>query len=124
MGESALLDGIGVVLGYGGQTAIEHGLIGFLEQYRDAGICEHHGDPSAHGSGAHHGGALHWNLRRVFGDAGDLPHFAVAEENVDQRLGLIREKAFLEQLGLALHAFVERKLGGGFDRVDGRLGRQ
>ena len=37
-----------------------------------------------------------------FGDAGDLGDFALGEEDVDQRLRLVREEALAEQLGFAL----------------------
>ena len=62
---------------------------------------------------------IHRNLRGVFRNAWNFRNFALAEENVDQRLGLIGKQAFLEQLGFALDAFVEGQFGGRLHRVDG-----
>ncbi len=55
----------------------------------------------------------------VFRDARNLGHLALAEEDMDERLGLIGEQALLEQLAFALQTLVERELGGGFHRIDG-----
>ena len=38
---------------------------------------------------------------------------------MDEGFGLLGEEALLEQLGLALDAFVEGELGGGFNGIDG-----
>ena len=58
-------------------------------------------------------------ISRVFRNVGNLCHFALAEENVDERLGLVGIQTLDEQLGLHLAAFFERKVGGRFHRVNG-----
>ena len=100
--KAAFLHRVRVVLANGSEAAVERCLIGFLEKYRDSRIRENHGDAAAHGAGANHSGLVDRNLYDVFRDAGNLRHFAVAEEDVDQSLGLVRKEAFLEKLGLAL----------------------
>jgi len=48
-----------------------------------------------------------------------LSYIAFAEENVDQRLRLIRVQALIEQLDLAAQTLVKRERGRAFDGVDG-----
>ena len=52
LGEASALHRSGIVLANVGEPAVEGGLVGFLEQHRNAGVGEYHGDAAAHGSGA------------------------------------------------------------------------
>ncbi len=105
-----------------GKPAVERRLVGFLEQYRNAGVGEHHGDAAAHGPRPDHRGGIDRNDRSFLRNVRDLGHFALAKEDVDQRLRLVGIEAIDEQLGLDLAAFLERQAGGGFDGVDGSEG--
>jgi hypothetical protein len=119
LGEAALLHGIDVILSDCGQPAIERGLIGFLKQHGNARVSEDHGDATAHSSRADDRDVAHRDLRDVFRNARDFRDVALAEEDMDQGLGLIGKEAFLKQFRLALYALFEGKLGGGLDGVDG-----
>ena len=89
LAEAALLHGIRVVLFDGGESAIERGLIGLLEQHRNARIGEHHRNAAAHRARAHNCRLVDRNLRDVLRNTGNLRDFAFAKENMNQPLRLV-----------------------------------
>ena len=60
--------------------------------------------------------------RSFLGNVGNLRHLALAKENMDERLRLIGEKAFGEELRLRLTAFIERQSRPRLYRIDRRQG--
>ena len=122
--QPALPDGGLIVLADSGQSAVERLLVDLLEQDRDAGVGVDHRDAAPHGPRADNGRPLDGQDRGLLGDAGDLGHFPFAEEDVDQRLRLVREQAFAEQLGLFLQALGKGQGGRRRDGLDGFQRRQ
>ena len=100
------------------KPAIKRRLIAFLEQHRNSGIGEHHGDAATHRPRSNDAHRVHRNNRRLLRYIGNLRHFALAEKRMNQRLRLIGEKALREEIFFLLTSFSERQLGGGFDGVD------
>ena len=92
--------------------------VDLLEQHGDAGVGVGHRDAAAHRAGADDGRPADRQQRRLLGDAGDLAHLALAEEDVNQRLRLIGEQALRETAPPPLAALGEGQRGGGLDRVD------
>ena len=116
--QPALLHGGSVVLADRGQPAIEGRLIDFLQEDGDSRIGVGHGDSAAHRPGPDHRGAANGDARRILRDAGNLGHLALGEEDVDERLGLVRKEAFAEEIALALAALGEWHCNGGFNRLN------
>ena len=96
--EAPALHRIRVVLLNVGHAAIEQRLVHLLEQHRNSGVSEHHGNAAAHGARAEHRDRVHRDRGRVFGNIGDFANLALAEEQVNERLRLIGEEAIVEQL--------------------------
>src|SRR5262249_13123364 len=105
--EPALADRGGVVLADGRQAAIEGFLANLFEQDRNAGVGVGHGNAAAHRAGADDRRAPDRNGRRGLRQTGDLARLALAEEDVDESLGLIREETLSEKLPLFLATFGE-----------------
>ncbi len=76
--------------------------------------------PAAHRSGTDYRHRVHRDDRGLFWNVRDLGYFTLAEERMNEGLGLIREKALAEQLLFHLASFFKREPGGGFNRIDGR----
>ena len=66
---------------------------------------------------------MHHERGHVLGEIGDAGDRAFSEEGVDQGAGLLAEKAFGEELGLAMQAFFKGQSGRGPDRLGGGEGR-
>ncbi len=124
LSEAAAFDGICVIGLDGGEAAIECGLVRFFQEHGNSGVGENHGDAAAHGAGADDRGRFYGNERSFFGNVGNFADFALAEENVDERFGLVGEEALDEKFLFDLAAFVEGQFCGGFDGVDGGDGRE
>ena len=105
--EAAALHGVFVILADGGHAAVERCLSVSFSSTGNAGIGEVHGDAAAHGACADHRRAIYWDRRRFFRDVGDLGHFALAEENVDQRLRLVGERHSMNSSRSVLAALIE-----------------
>ncbi len=123
LGEASALHGDGIVLLDVGHAAIERCLISFFKQHREAGVGKDHGNAATHGAGADDGDVLYRNNRRVFRNVRNFGDFAFAEEDMDQRFGLIGEETFHEEPLLFRAALFKWHLGGGFHGVDGSNGR-
>ena len=100
-------------------AAVESGLVRLVDQHWNACVGEHHGNPAAHRTRAHHAGRLDRNNGRGFRNVRNLGDFALTKENVHERLGLRRRKTLDEQFLLDLTAFFKRHLRRGFYGVDG-----
>ena len=118
LGKTAALHRTRVILLNISHATIERRLVGILEQNRNAGIGEHHRNAAAHRSRSHDGRGIDRNKRSIFRNVRNLPHFALAEEDVNQRLRLIGEQTFDEKFFLLLAALVERQFRCGFHGVN------
>src|SRR5262245_8196317 len=116
--EAAFLDGVLVVFANRRHPAIQRLLRHLSHDYRDAGVGVIHRDPAAHRPSADDRGLFDFENFRVFRRVGNLRDFALAEEDVDHRLRLIREKALFEQFGFAGDAFFKREFRRRLDGVD------
>ena len=120
--KSPALHGARIILLNVCHSAIERGLVGILQQHRNSRICEHHCDSAAHRSGADDGRFIYGNQWRLFRNIRNLRHFTLAEENVNQSLGLVGEEAFDEEFLLLLAALLERQFCRSFHRINRRQG--
>src|SRR5579863_2268992 len=85
-----------IVLLNGGQSAIKRRLVSLFEQHGKSGIGKDHRDSAAHGSGADHCNRVHREKSSLFWYVGDLRNFTLAEERMNEGLGLIGEKTLIE----------------------------
>ena len=109
-----------IVLLDGGQSAMKSRLVGLLQQHGKSGVGKYDGNSSAHRSGTDYRHRVHRDDHGLFRNVCDLGYFTLAEERMNEGLGLIREKALAEQFLFHLASFFKREPGGGFNRIDGR----
>ena len=105
LGHPALLGAVFIVLAADAQTAFER-LFGLLDHGdRDTSVGKAHGNAPAHGPGADHGspGDVPGLGGRV--QPGDLGDFTLAEEGMDQALGLVAEQTPDKDFTLQREAF-------------------
>src|SRR5208282_5177866 len=77
-----------------------------------------HRNAAAHRPRANNRGGIDGNNRSVFRNVRNFGNFALAKENMNERLRLIRKKALHEELALEFDTFFEWKLRGGFHCID------
>ena len=118
LGEAPALHRSRVVLPDFVHANIERRLIHIIQYDWDAGVGEHHGNATAHGAGADDSHTIHRQDRRFLGNVGNLRDLTLAEEYVNERFGLVGKKAFGEEPGLCLAAFLKWHSGRGFDGID------
>src|SRR6202166_3564207 len=109
-----------IVLLDGGQSAMKSRLVGLLQQHGKSGVGKYDGNSSAHRSGTDYRHRVHRDDHGLFRNVRDLGYFTLAEERMNEGLGLIREKALAEQFLFHLASRFKREPGGGFNRIDGR----
>ena len=95
-------------------------LVGILQQHGKSGVGKCDGNSSAHRSGTDYRHRVHRDDHCLFRNVRDLGNFALAEERMNEGLGLIGKKAVVEQFSFQLASFFKRQSRGGFHGVDGR----
>ena len=122
--EAAFLHGVVVVLADGRQSAVERRLVRLLQQHRDAGVGEDHGDAAAHGAGADDRRPCSTGITGVsLRMSGIFDTSRSPKKTWISAFDWSENRHSVEQLRFHLAAFVERQRRGGFDGVDGSLGR-
>ena len=123
--EAALLHGVGVVLADGRQPAVERRLVGFLQQDRNAGVGEDHGDAAAHRARADDRRRVDRNDRACpCAMSGILATSRSPKKTWMRRLRLVGEEALAGTASASTwQPSSNGSLAGGFDGVDGRQGR-
>ncbi len=117
--ETAFLHGVRIILADDPDAPIQRLLRSLLDDHRNARVGIIHRNTAAHGPRADHRRAPDLVRRGSLGNVGDLVHRALAKERVNQRLGLNRIEALVEQLRFQLAAVFKGKSDGpfhGFDR--------
>src|SRR6185503_12480194 len=114
----------GVVVGADtGEAGFELLLARVADHHVQAGVRAGHRDAATHRSSADNRHGVDWWHRRVLRDSWNLGRAAFGEEDMNERLALLRLRAVVEDAALAHAAFVERKRGRGLDGVDHRTRR-